>query len=289
MTTHGTTARRRRPATPRSELLRVVVLGVIALPWVLIPMWLLLVNSVKPYGEASQLDLALPREWRWDNFAVVFEAGDYPTALLNSLAIAVPTLASVLLFGSMAAWAFARSRRVSMKVAYNVCVLSVLLPPAVLPTIYELQTLGIDGTRLGYFLVMVGTRLGVVVFLATGFVRAMSVEIEEAAAIDGASKPQIFRLLIVPSLLPVLLVGGVILIITIWNEFLFALFLLRGEESATLPLGLFRFASASSEVVAFRWDLVFAHVVLTSLPLVIVYLFVQRRLVQGLSEGAIKG
>ena len=67
------------------------------------------------------------------------------------------------------------------------------------------------------------------------------------------------------------------------------LYLLRGADSATLPLGLFRFASASSEVIAFRWDLVFAHVVLTSLPLVIVYLFVQRRLVQGLSEGAIRG
>lgn len=281
-------ARRRRPVR-RSEVLRVVVLLVIALPWVLVPMWLLLVNSVKPYSEASTLGLGLPHEWRFDNFAVVAEKGNYLAALLNSLLIAVPTLACVLLFGSMAAWAYARSRRVSMKVAYNLCVLSVLLPPAILPTIYELQVLQIDGTRLGYFLVMVGTRLGVVVFLATGFIRAMSPEIEEAAAIDGASKPQIFRLLIIPALLPVLLVGGVILIITIWNEFLFALFLLRGAGSATLPLGLFRFASASSEVIAFRWDLVFAHVILTSLPIVIVYLFVQRRLVQGLSEGAIKG
>ncbi|PZF86658.1 carbohydrate ABC transporter permease [Jiangella anatolica] len=276
-------------AARRWDALRVVVLAVLALPWVLIPMWLLLINSVKPYSEASRLDLALPREWRFDNFSVVFDEGNYPTALLNSLGIAIPTLACVLLFGSMAAWAFARSRRLSMKVAYNLCVLSVLLPPAILPTIYELQVLQIDGSRLGYFLVMVGTRLGVVVFLATGFVRAMPPDLEEAAAIDGASKPQIFRLLILPSLLPVLLVGGVILIITIWNEFLFALFLLRGADSATLPLGLFRFASASSEVIAFRWDLVFAHVVLTSLPIVIVYLFVQRRLVQGLSEGAIKG
>lgn len=283
------TRTRRRSPVRRSGVLRGVVLGVIALPWVLIPMWLLLVNSVKPYNEASRLNLDLPGEWRFDNFATVAEEGNYLTALFNSLLIAVPTLACVLLFGSMAAWAFARSQRVSMKVAYNLCVLSVLLPPAVLPTIYELQVLQIDGTRLGYFLVMTGTRLGVVVFLATGFIRAMPPDIEEAAAIDGASKPQIFRLLIVPALLPVLLVGSVILIITIWNEFLFALFLLRGADNATLPLGLFRFASASSEVIAFRWDLVFAHVVLTSLPIVIVYLFVQRRLVQGLSEGAIKG
>jgi raffinose/stachyose/melibiose transport system permease protein len=89
-------------------VLRVVVLLVIALPWVLVPMWLLLVNSVKPYSEASTLGLGLPHEWRFDNFAVVAEKGNYLAALLNSLLIAVPTLACVLLFGSMAAWAYAR-------------------------------------------------------------------------------------------------------------------------------------------------------------------------------------
>jgi raffinose/stachyose/melibiose transport system permease protein len=282
-----TVTARRRSASSRGDLIRILVLSALALPWIAIPVWLLLVNSVKPYTEASLLNLDLPKVWRFDNYATVFVEGNYPTGLLNSLVIAVPTLVTVLLLGSMAAWAFARSKRISMKVAYNLSVLSVLLPPAILPTIFELQLLQIDGSRLGYFLVMVGTRLGVVIFLATGFIRAMPADLEEAAAIDGASKPQIYRLLILPSLISVLLVGGVILIITIWNEFLFALFLLRGAD--TLPLGLFRFASAAPEVAAFRWDLVFAHVILTSLPLIIVYLFVQRRLVQGLSEGAVKG
>ncbi|MBR7741755.1 carbohydrate ABC transporter permease [Phycicoccus sp. BSK3Z-2] len=284
-----TTPPRRRRRVSRGDLAMQAGLAFIALPWIVVPVWLLVVNSLKSYEEASLLDLSLPSEWRFDNYATVFEEGNYGMGLFNSLVIALPTLATVIVFGSMAAWAFARSQRVSMKIAYNMSVLSILLPPAILPTIYELQVLGIDGSRLGYYLVLVGTRLGVVVFLATGFVRAMSPDIEEAAAIDGASKPQIYRLLILPSLLPVLLVGGVILIITIWNEFLFALFLLRGGERATLPLGLFRFASAAPEVASFRWDLVFAHVTLTSLPIVIVYFFVQRRLVQGLSEGAVKG
>jgi raffinose/stachyose/melibiose transport system permease protein len=109
------------------------------------------------------------------------------------------------------------------------------------------------------------------------------------AAIDGATRPQIYRLLILPALLPILLVGGVILIITIWNEFLFALFLLRGPGAATLPLALYQFSSRSSEFAAMSWELIFAHVVLTSLPLIVVYLFVQRRLVSELSEGAVKG
>lgn len=272
------------------EWFRRAVLIAIAVPWVFVPLWMLLVNSAKPYTEASVLGLGLPKQWNLaENYGTVIEEGNYPVALANSLLIAIPTLACVIVFGSMAAWAFARSRRVSMKVAYNLSVMSVLLPPAILPTIYELQVLGIDGTRLGYFLVMVGTRLGIVVFLATGFIKTMPPDLEEAAAIDGATRPQIYRLLILPALLPILLVGGVILIITIWNEFLFALFLLRGPGAATLPLALYQFSSRSSEFAAMSWELIFAHVVLTSLPLIVVYLFVQRRLVSGLSEGAIKG
>jgi raffinose/stachyose/melibiose transport system permease protein len=274
----------------RARWIERAVLFIFAIPWIAVPVWMLLVNSFKPYSEASQLNLTLPTEWRLiENYTEVFVRGNYPVALLNSLVIAIPTLACVIVLGSMAAWAFARSKRIGMKVAYNLSVLSILLPPAILPTIYELQVLGLDGGRLGYFFVMLGTRLGIVVFLATGFVKTMSPDLEEAAALDGASKMQIYRLLILPTLLPVLMVGGVILIITIWNEFLFALFILRGPENATLPLALYKFASAFSEVASTRWDLLFAHVVLTSLPIIIVYLFAQKRLVGGLSEGAIKG
>ena len=272
-----------------SDVVRRGVLLLIAIPWVAVPMWLLVVNSLKSYSEASVLGLGLPTEWRFDNYAYVFDKGNYPVALGNSLMIAIPTLVTVIILGSMAAWAFARSRHVSMKFAYTLCVLSILLPPALLPTIFELQLLKLDGSRLGYFLVLVGTRLGVIVFLATGFIRAMPPDLEEAATIDGATRQQVYWLVLMPLLLPVLLVGGVILIITIWNEFFFALFFLRGSGNSTLPVSLYRFATASSEVRAIRWDLVFAHVILTSMPILIVYFFVQRRLLAGLSEGAIKG
>ena len=87
----------------------------------------------------------------------------------------------------------------------------------------------------------------------------------------------------------ILIVVGIILIITIWNEFFFASFLLHGSDSATLPLALYQFASSSADVAAMRWDLIFAHVVMTSLPVIVAYLFVQRRVVAGLSEGAVKG
>lgn len=277
-------ARRRR-----RNAIRVTALSLIAIPWVLIPLWLLLINSAKPFNEASVLSLALPKHWAlWDNYRTVISQGDYLRSFTNSLMIVVPTIAVVIVLGAMAAWAYARSQSMSAKAAYTMTVLSVVLPPAILPTIYELQTLQINGSKLGYFLVLVGTRMGTVVFLATGFIKSVPRDLEEAAAIDGAGRAQIFVRIIFPLVVPVLLVGTVILMISTWNEFFFAEFLLQGSNQ-TLPLALYHFASASADATVMRWNLIFAHVVITSIPLILVYLVVQRRVIPGLSAGAIKG
>lgn len=287
MTSISGTSRRRLSA---GRLFRPIVLLLVALPWVVLPLWLLLVNSAKPLNEASSLSLSLPAKWALgDNYSTVIREGHYVQALTNSLLVIVPTLLVVVLLGSMAAWAYARSSSLWMKITYSLTVLSVLLPPAILPTVYELQTLHVDGSRLGYFLVMTGTRMGTVVFLSTGFIRALPRDLEEAALTDGANRLQVYRIIILPLMVPVLLVGSVILIISTWNDFFFASFLLQGSDRATLPLALYQFASASTDVSAMRWNLIFAHVVLTSLPLILLYLLVQRRVVGGLSEGGIKG
>ena len=283
-------AKKRVRSARRRTAVRVTVLRLISMPWVVLPLWLLLVNSAKPLDEASLLELGLPAKWAlWDNYATVVNEGNYLQALVNSLVVVVPTIAVVIVLGAMAAWAYARSQSMTAKVAYNVTVLSIVLPAAILPTIYELQTLQLDGTRLGYFLVMAGTRMGTVVFLATGFNKTVPRDLEDAAAIDGAGRLQIFIRIIFPLVVPVLLVGSVILIISTWNEFFFAQFLLHGSDTATLPLALFQFASASADQHVYNWNLIFAHVVLTSIPIVLVYLLVQRRIIPGLSAGALKG
>jgi raffinose/stachyose/melibiose transport system permease protein len=247
-----------------------------------------LVNSFKQAGEAASLDLTLPSVWSFiDNYATVLVQGNYLGALANSLLVSIPTILAVVLIGAAAAWGFGRSRSKLMQFGYYVIALSILIPPSLIPTIYVLRDLHLDGTTLGYILVLVGTRMGVVVFLATGFVRATPTDIEDAACMDGANRLQIFFLIMLPLLAPVLFVGSVILLITVWGDFFFATFLLPGPTRATLPLALYSFATSS--VQSFRWNLVFAHVVLSSLPLVIAYVFIQRRVIGGLTEGALKG
>jgi raffinose/stachyose/melibiose transport system permease protein len=267
------------------------VLVLVAIPWILVPLWLLLVNSFKPYTEAASLTLSLPRHWAIQaNYATALHQWGFLAALKNSAIVVIPTMLVVVFCGSLAAWAFARSDSMTMKVVFNISVLSILLPPAVLPTIYLLEKLHLQATLWGYTLAMMGTRMGIVIFLTTGFLRSFPRSLEDAAAIDGANRVQTYRRIILPLLRPVLLVGGVILIISVWNEFFFALFLLGGSNQSTLPLALYQHAASSAtNQVTYLWNLIFADVVLTSLPVLIVYLFVNRRLISGLSEGALKG
>lgn len=280
----GRLARRRR--TGRTVLY--VVLGVFALPWVVLPLWSLLVNSFKTEGEASVPSLALPSIWNIvENYGTVIQEGNYFQSLGNSVIVTIPTIAAVIILGTMAAWSYARSRRRSLRFAYYVSALSIILPPAIIPTVWVLSQMGVQGTQLGYVLTLIGTRLGVVIFLTTGYIRTLPDDFEEAAQLDGASRWRTYWSVILPLLSPVLFTAAVMLIINTWNDFLFALFLLQGQDKATLPLSLYQFASASVNNVS--WNLVFAHVVLTSLPLLIAYILLQRRILSGLTDGGVTG
>ncbi|HTR95445.1 MAG TPA: carbohydrate ABC transporter permease [Trebonia sp.] len=289
MTTARIRVRRGTRRRPRLRTgLRYTLLSLFALPWIVVPFWTLLVNSFKSDSESGVLSLGWPKQWSAGaNYSTVIHQGTYFAGLENSLLVGVPTILAVLLFGSMAAWAYARSGSRSLRFAYYASSLSILLPPAIIPTVYILTHLGLNGSRAGYMLTIAGTRLGVVIFLATGFIRSLPSDYEEAAQIDGASKWQVYWRMILPLLAPVLFTGGILLVINVWNDFFFALFLLQGQSRATLPLTLFQFASSS--LMSVRWNLVFAHVILSSLPLMIVYILLQRRVLSGLTEGGTTG
>ena len=268
--------------------IRYTVLALIAIPWVVLPLWVLVINSFKSQAEASTPSIALPQHWALlQNFQTVIVQGEYFVGLGNSLLVAIPVVAAVLLLGSMAAWTFARAKSRWLRASYYLMALSIILPPAIVPTVVLLTYTGLTGSAAGYILALVGTRIGVIVFLTTGYIRGLPLDFEEAAQIDGASRWQVFWHVILPLLRSVLFTAAVMTVINVWNDFLFALYMLKGSASATIPLTLYTFANTG--LYGVRWNLVFAHVILASLPLLIAYIVLQRRVMSGLTEGGVTG
>lgn len=271
-----------------SGYLKYLALTVFALPWVALPLWVLMVNAWKPDVEAATPSIHLPQTWAMvENLRIVIERGQYLTGLKNSLIVVVPVVLCVLLIGSMAAWSYARSRSMTLTATYYITALSIILPPAVIPTVYMVTQAGLTGSVAGYVFALIGTRVGVIVFLTTGYIKSLPRDYEDAALIDGATRWQTYWMVILPLLRPVLFTAAVMTVINVWNEFFFALYMTKGAANATLPLTLFNFANAG--MYGIRWNLVFTHVILTSLPLVFAYIILQRRIMSGLTEGGVTG
>jgi len=260
-------------------LLTVLVIGV--------PLWLVFVTSSKSQAEANSPNLKLPTSWHlFENLATAFTDGRIPLGFFGSLLVMVPAVAGVLVVGSLAAWGLARRVGRLNSVLYGAAISGIVLPPAVVTLVFLLRQLGIAGTAPGMIGVYMGMYLGVVIFFITGFVRTIPIELEEAARIDGARPLTIFLRIILPLLRPVIATATILVCLYIWNDVFYAFFVLGGGQISTLPLNLFRVASGA--LYQNNWNLIFSYVVIMSLPLVIVFIVAQRRIVSGITSGAVK-
>lgn len=276
-----------RRAARWGDVLRQAALWAFAAVSVGVPLWLVLVTAAKPYAEAQRLSLGLPQTWHLgENLSAIFAEGAVVRGFVNSCLVTIPALLLLLFFGAMAAWVFGRARRRSVRALYYLAISGILLPPAIVTTLQVLKTIGLDGTRPGAVLFYAGAYMSLSTFLMTGFVKGIPYEMEEAARLDGCATLGVFLRIILPSLRPVLLTTGVFLALQVWNDFFYAFFLLRGSDRQTLPLGLFAFVSGNQ--YRLNWQLIFADVLIVSLPLVVTYLVAQKRIVSGLLSGAIK-
>jgi len=145
--------------------------------------------------------------------------------------------------------------------------------------------MGLAGTAIGMIGVYMGMYMSTVIFFVTGFVRTIPVELEEAARVDGAGPVRVFVRIIFPLLVPVLSTATILISLYVWNDVFYAFFVVGGRLD-TLPLNLFQVASAG--LYLDNWHLIFAYVVLMSLPLLIVFVVAQRRIISGITSGAVK-
>ena len=299
------TARRRRRRLFRGNWWRHVV-ALIAILWSVFPIAYIVssaFNADQTLGGAS----LIPRDVTLENFTQLlrgsvesFNEGSPPTKIefrrwyLNMLIVATATAILTVLLGALAAYAFSRFRFRGRRMGLLALLLIQMFPQLLLVValyLIVLQTgdvfgfIGLD-TLTGLVLVYLGGVMGINVWLMKGFFDTIPSELDESARVDGATPAQVFWGVILPLASPVLAVVGLFTFIGIVNEFVIASVLLQSKENWTLTLGLFDFIDAEYNE---HWGAFAAGVLLSAPPIVILFLFLQRFIVSGLTGGAVKG
>jgi raffinose/stachyose/melibiose transport system permease protein len=261
-----------------------VVLGVVFL----VPFAFVVLTAVKSRQEASLLQLSWPTEWRIvENFVEVVSARDYLLiiAFINSVVLTVSSVAISVVLASMAAFVLQR-RPGRWTPLLNLLVLSgLIIPPAVVPTIWVLDGLGLFRTMAGLILVEVAFGLSFCILLFRAFLVTVPRELDEAAVLDGAGPLRLFFGVVFPLLRPVIVTVIVVQSVTVYNNFVNPLYFLPGEQNATVQLTLFNFSGQYSS----QDNLLFMDILLIMIPPLVMFLFFSRQIVAGMTSGAVKG
>ncbi|MFT8357625.1 carbohydrate ABC transporter permease [Bifidobacterium aquikefiri] len=251
-----------------------------------IPFWLLIVTAGKSQAEAIVPTMKLPSHWQLlQNFATVLTEGKMLQAFFGSIIVTVPSVFLALMLGSMASWVLARRATKPMAMVYALSISGLILPPAVVTVMMLLKMIGLSGTAFGMIGVYVGIYLSTVIFFVTGFIRTIPISLEEAARMDGAKPMRVFFTIIMPLLGPTLATATILVTLYIWNDVFYSLFILSGRMDL-LPLNLYNVASAG--LYLNNWHLIFAYIILMSLPLLLIFAAAQRRIISGITGGAVK-
>ena len=253
-----------------------------------VPFAFIVLTASKDAQQAALLDFSLPRTFAFfTNLWEVVEARDYILiiAFINSTILTVASVAILVIIGAMVA--FVLQRRVTRWTPFiNFLVLSgLIIPPAVVPTIWVLEGLGLFRTMIGLILVQVAFGLSFTILLFRAFISTIPRELDEAAIIDGASPLRLFFQVIFPLLRSVAVTVIVVQSVSIFNDFQTPLYFLPGEQNATVQLTLFNFQSQFNT----RYNLLFMDILLITIPPLLMFLFFNRRIVDGMTAGAIKG
>ena len=252
----------------------------------LIPVLLIVVNSLKDKKSAASMDLKLPSlPIQWENFLTVIEKGKLMTSFINSLIYSVGAVILCVFFAALAAYVLSRNRTRLNDFLYMFLVLGITLPINYVALTKVLQFLHLNNTAIGIILLYTAMQLPFMTFLIHGFVAKVPVELDEAAVIDGCGPIRLFFLVVFPLLKPAVATATVLTFLNTWNEFVSPLYFLNRSEQWPMTLSVYNFFGMYFK----DWNLVCADILLTSLPVLLVYLLGQRYIVSGMTAGAVKG
>ncbi len=256
------------------------------LAFTLFPVYWMVSTALDPKALTRGSDL-LPSGLTLDHFDFVFDRGNFGTYLLNSAIVGVSTILAAALLSLFAAIAVARLK-FTFRTSVLIMVLVVQMVPLealVIPLFIQMRDYEMLNSLLGLSIVYIALSLPFAIWTLRGFVAAVPKEVEEAAYIDGASWFRMFWSVLLPLVGPGLVATSIFAFITAWNEFVFAYTFMKGSDKYTAAVGIFQFFGENSTA----WGPVMASSTLVTLPVMIFFVIVHRRLGSGLAAGAVKG
>jgi len=263
------------------------ILGVL-LVMVLFPFYWMTITSLKSEDQMRSLvSMFWPSPIVFENYDQLLRKTDFTNWFTNSAIVAVSSTLLATAVGTIGAYALARLRFRGRAFMSSATLITYLVPPSILfiPLYAQIRTLGLSDSLAGLIAAYPSFTVPFVTWLLMGYFESIPVELEESAMIDGATRFGAFRRIILPLAAPGVLAAALYAFTQAWNEFLYALVFITDVKQRTLPVGLSSFITGD----VYGWGYLMAGAVLTTVPVIVVYIYLQKYMVEGLTAGSVKG
>ena len=265
-------------------LMQVAMVSYILL--ILYPLFNMIMSSFKSTRDIMRFPFSLPDAFSFDNYLTVWVDKGFGLYFLNSFLYTAVSMAFVVLLGSMAAYGVSRYVFKASTLLYMLFLSGIMLPlkAAVIPLFQIVKGLGIMDNPLSVIMVVIAMGIPSTVFILSGFMKTIPLALEHAAKIDGCSDLRIYSQIVMPICMPAVALVSIYNAVPIWNEFFFPLVFLQNDKFKTLPVGLSSFIGQHST----KWDLLFTGLCIAIIPMLILYLFMSKYFIKGMTAGAVK-
>lgn len=268
-----------------ANIIKYIVVSGLLLIYI-VPFIFVLVNSLKDRKDVISNPLALPSTFKFSNYISAFEKMNYGHAFFNTLIITVLSVAIIIIFSSMTAYILVRKNWKFNKIMFFAMVISMIIPfqGIMIPLVKIYGSIGMLNTKWSLIYMYLGFGLSLAVFMYHGFIKSIPLELEEAAMIDGATRFQTFWKIVFPIMKPITMTITTLDMLWIWNDFLLPSLVLIAPNERTLQLSTYYF----SGTYTIDYGLSMAALMLSILPILIIYLFLQKSIIGNVLQGSIK-
>lgn len=251
------------------------------------PVVWLLYSSLKSDQEFAISPVALPKILHFENYVDAFSRAKFSVFFFNSLFNSVISLIAVLFISFVMGYILSRYRFPGRNIIYMILMAGIMIPvyALIVPIFIQFKNIGLLNNRFTLIPIYVAFELPTAIFLIDGYLKGISVDLEEAATIDGANMPRIMFSIMMPVCRPILMTVVILTFMHVWNEFPFAQVMINREALKTIPIGLTYFTSQYMT----QYTLLLAALAMATIPVLIVYLFFYNKIMEGMMAGAIKG